>query len=61
MSDLPLNSEIPTLYENIICLNDQGGDIMSVSYNIVGTLRSQMGGHAPIVLLYESSEEVKYG
>ena len=56
MSDLSTDFKIPTLYENIICLNDQGGDIMAVSYNIVGTLRAQMGGHAPIVLLYKSDK-----
>lgn len=27
---------------------------MSVSYDVVGTLRSQMGGHAPIALIYDA-------
>lgn len=34
----------------IFCLNDQGGQIMSVSENIAGTLRTQMKGHQPLVL-----------
>lgn len=30
-------------------LNDQGGAVMDISENITGTLRSQMGGHPPLV------------
>ena len=35
---------------SINCLNDQGGQFMSCSENITGTLRSQMHGHPPILL-----------
>ena len=34
----------------LLCLNDQGGQFMSCSENITGTLRSQMHGHPPILL-----------
>lgn len=33
----------------VAILNDQGGSQMSVSYGVVGTLRSQEHGHQPIV------------
>ena len=33
-----------------ICLNDQGGQQMDLSYGISGTLRASMNGYAPIVL-----------
>lgn len=33
----------------VVVLNDQGGSQMSVSYGVVGTLRSQEHGHQPIV------------
>jgi len=34
---------------SVLCLNDQGGQIMDVSLGIAGTLRSQEHGHQPIV------------
>ena len=37
----------------LLVLNDQGGAVMNVSYNVTGTLRAQMGGHPPIVLCFE--------
>lgn len=33
-----------------LCLNDQGGGVMYVSYGKTGTLRQQMKHHEPIVL-----------
>ena len=36
--------------QQILCLNDQGGQFMSCSENVVGTLRSQMHGHPPVLL-----------
>lgn len=47
-----LTSDIPEKNENkqVLCLNDQGGQFMSCSENIAGTLRSQMHGHPPILL-----------
>lgn len=46
---------------DILCLNDQGGGFMAVSYNYTGTLRSQLGGHPPLVLLYKDVEDIEYG
>lgn len=34
----------------MLCLNDQGGEWFNLSNNVAGTLRAQMGGHAPIVM-----------
>ena len=39
-----------TLFQAIPVLNDQGGGVMSVSYNMTGTLRAAEHGHQPIVL-----------
>lgn len=37
-------------YQNpILCLNDQGGRVMSVSEDLTATLRAQEHGHQPIV------------
>lgn len=38
-----------TLFQPIPVLNDQGGSVMDVSYNVTGTLRAQEHGHQPIV------------
>ena len=35
---------------SVLCLNDQGGQIMACSENITGTLRAQERGHQPLVL-----------
>ena len=35
---------------DVLCLNDQGGQFMSCSENITGTLRAQMNQHQPLVL-----------
>lgn len=42
------------LYEHTIVLNDQGGEVMNVSYEVTGTLRAQMSGHPPVVLVYDT-------
>ena len=39
-----------TLFQAIPVLNDQGGGVMDVSYNVTGTLRAAEHGHQPIVL-----------
>lgn len=39
-----------TLFQAVPVLNDQGGGVMSVSYNVTGTLRAAEHGHQPIVL-----------
>ena len=33
----------------VLCLNDQGGSVMSVSENVTATLRAQEHGHQPII------------
>ena len=40
---------------SVICLNDQGGQFMSCSVDITGTLRAQMNQHQPLIL--ESNQE----
>ena len=35
---------------SILCVNDQGGQIMECSENVTGTLRAQEHGHQPLVL-----------
>lgn len=39
-----------TLFQPVPILNDQGGGVMVVSYNVTGTLRAAEHGHQPIVL-----------
>ena len=34
---------------SVLCLNDQGGKVMSCSENVAGTLRAQEHGHQPLV------------
>lgn len=34
----------------VMVLNDQGGKIMSVTEDVTATLRSQMGGHPPLIM-----------
>ena len=48
-----------TNIKTILVLNDQGGSIMNVSYDVVGTLRSEMGGHAPIILIDNDYPDAK--
>ena len=35
---------------SVMCLNDQGGNVMGVSHDVSGTLRAQEHGHQPSVL-----------
>lgn len=46
---LPASAGMGGGYVPMICLNDQGGSVMSVSENVVGTLRAQEHGHTPLV------------
>lgn len=39
----------------VLCLNDQGGQVMDCTQNITGTLRAQMHSHQPLIL--ESNQE----
>jgi len=41
----------------VLVLNDQGGGVMSVSYDVTSTLREQTKHHEPIVLVYESHNQ----
>lgn len=41
--------------EPVLCLNDQGGQVMDCTENITGTLRAQMHSHQPLIL--ESNQE----
>lgn len=53
------NPSLHNLKQKICVLNDQGGSVMNVSYDIVGTLRAQEHGHQPII--FEShSQDARY-
>lgn len=41
-------------YPAVLVLNDQGGAVMHVSYDVTSTLRSQTKHHEPIVLVYDA-------
>ena len=36
--------------DSVLCLNDQGGNVMGVSHDVSGTLRAQEHGHQPSIL-----------
>ena len=40
--------------DKTIVLNDQGGEFMAVSYDVTGTLRAEMAGHPPLVLIVDN-------
>lgn len=53
------NTSLHNSKSKICVLNDQGGSVMNVSYDIVGTIRAQEHGHQPIV--FEShSQDARY-
>lgn len=45
----------------VLCLNDQGGNVMGVSHDVSGTLRAQEHGHQPAVIAFAQNqrEEVR--
>lgn len=45
-----LNAECGGNKPAVMCLNDQGGDVMGVSHDVFGTLRAQEHGHQPSIL-----------
>ena len=45
------------LFVPSICLNDQGGAVMNVTYNKIDTLRAQTHGHEPIVLSIAENQQ----
>lgn len=45
---------------SVLCLNDQGGNIMDCSKNVAGTLRAQEHGHQPLVLYENHGKDARY-
>ena len=45
---------------SVLCLNDQGGQIMELSEDISGTLRAQEHGHQPLVLYENHGIDSRY-
>lgn len=45
-----LNAECGGNKPAVMCLNDQGGNVMGVSHDVAGTLRAQEHGHQPTIL-----------
>ena len=46
---------------SVLCLSDQGGQVMDWSEDVSATLRSQEHGHQPAVLLFENhSQDCRY-
>lgn len=45
-----LNAECGGNKPAVMCLNDQGGNVMGVSHDVSGTLRAQEHGHQPSIL-----------
>lgn len=45
-----LNAECGGNKPAVMCLNDQGGNVMDVSHEVSGTLRAQEHGHQPSIL-----------
>ena len=45
-----LNAECGGNKPAVMCLNDQGGSMMGISYDVSGTLRAQEHGHQPSIL-----------
>lgn len=45
-----LNAECGGNKPAVMCLNDQGGNVMGVSHDVTGTLRAQEHGHQPSIL-----------
>lgn len=42
---------------SVLCLSDQGGQVMDWSENVSATLRSQEHGHQPAVLLFDNHRQ----
>lgn len=40
----------------VMCLNDQGGNVMGVSHDVSGTLRAQEHGHQPAVIAFDTTQ-----
>lgn len=44
----------------VLVLNDQGGGIMNVGFDVVGTLRAQDHGHPPLIFDARGNGGAKY-
>lgn len=51
-----LNAECGGNKPAVLCLNDQGGNVMSVSHDVSGTLRAQEHGHQPAVMAFDATQ-----
>lgn len=49
VSEEPMYSLNTVDRHGVLCLNDQGGSVMGVSEDVVGSLRAQEHGHQPVV------------
>ena len=49
-----------SMMPSVLCLNDQGGEIMSCSEDVAGTLRAQEHGHPPLVLYENHGIDSRY-
>ena len=45
---------------SVLCLNDQGGGVMSCSEDVTGTLRAQEHGHQPAILFENHGIDTRY-
>lgn len=56
-----LNAECGGNKPAVLCLNDQGGNVMGVSHDVSSTLRAQEHGHQPAVIAFAQNqrEEVR--
>lgn len=51
-----LNAECGGNKPAVLCLNDQGGNVMGVSHDVFGTLRAQEHGHQPAVMAFDTTQ-----
>lgn len=51
-----LNAECGENKPAVMCLNDQGGNVMGVSHDVAGTLRAQEHGHQPAVMAFDTTQ-----
>lgn len=49
VSEEPMYSLNTVDRHGVLCLNDQGGSVMGVSEDVVGSLRAQEHGHQPVI------------
>ena len=51
-----LNAECGGNKPAVLCLNDQGGNVMGVSHDVSGTLRAQEHGRQPAVMAFDTTQ-----